>query len=1317
MKYMKVVGKLSIFLFLAILTATSAFADQNVTQCGQLYDSDTYYLQNDLSVNGGNTSAESGLDACFGFEADNVIFDCQGYTIDVEAMGAPTDTAFGAGNGDFVTTFYNFTLRNCNLVNGWIVNDAVWQGAFVFENINYSAGTALLDNDIFNLNNVLSPEGYSVEISNVVIDNPNEDALTCLATAFDYTSHVDVDGFVCNGDHTYQAISVSLNGLIGSSSPSNSKSLQVQSQFLNFTNSELNETYFTASGGSGDLEYVLVENVTLYSPDSTGIFEVVGGNGVEFIFRNIEYTMLDTGFYVRQVADAIFENVRVNLTDNNEAYWAYSLEDIGMTYFYNSTSALDYRYNETQNVNDVIFGVFNSPLDPTSSLNTGWFPINLTVDIGAIQDETNVTELNLLGYFDPNGGGLQGDGTPNATFEYFADSLGEAPIEVTPVASFTANQTTGYAPLTVSFTDTSTNTPTSWAWDFNRDGIVDNTTQNPVYTFTVPGTYEVNLTVTNGAGSSTTVKSIVANSTLFSKSFTTSGIQPMWITGIVVTPSVDVIVSGFNRTTQTSGAVNWAIYDNATKTVLKSGDLNNEFGAGESNSVPFNQTLIAGQSYIFAFVSNPGVNIHEYGRVGGQTYPQTYGVFTVNAGFNSTVNTSSFVPNDPQGYSDNVWFTVNSIRYIEAPELINVTTPTIVANFTANQTSGFNPFTVSFTDTTVSQGAITSWAWDFNNDGIVDNTTQNPEYTYTSAGTFSVRLNASNAYANDTELKTSYIVVGNGVPVANFTANAVSGNVPFTVTFTDNSTNVPTSWQWDLDGNNITDNTSQNPQYTYNTPGNYTVRLIAINAAGNDSETKIDYIQVLDSLPVADFSADDTVVYVGESVQFTSSSTGNITSYAWDFENDGVVDSNETNPSHVYGVDGTYTVNLTVAGPGGSDELVRTNYITVYPLPTITSFCGPIVYPNELDAPSVARFQFNFTADANSPASSGTEESVQGNRTGISLTSSDNRYAPPFPAPNPGAGLWNTIRLENLTLPATTSASDTITVWGNATGFRTGTNAATRIVLGVMNGNNGTLYYETNFSSLQNVANATNFSFTMPAQAINFTGPLMLQFRSNINFAGVRITSYVFNVTVTHAPVDVEATSSYNLSLARSGDAPRSVDCTSTYLGSDITNYNCTAPMNFYNRAGDYGLSINYSVNGQNISHVNSTLCEYGELVAFQRTGSVLTFDNATTGSINVLAPENITLRNTGNTDLNISINARNLKGRNLPLVVLGAANFKMGINLGLSQSLVHNNNVFILTLEPGQDSYSVLRTWLSVPTNQLLQDYYTENAWQVVGE
>jgi len=90
------------------------------------------------------------------------------------------------------------------------------------------------------------------------------------------------------------------------------------------------------------------------------------------------------------------------------------------------------------------------------------------------------------------------------------------------------------------------------------------------------------------------------------------------------------------------------------------------------------------------------------------------------------------------------------------------------ANFTASPRSGSAPLAVHFTD--ISSGSPAAWSWDFQNDGIVDSHAQNPSYTYLSAGSYTVRLNASNAFGSDTEIKTGYITVTGSNPLVRISA-------------------------------------------------------------------------------------------------------------------------------------------------------------------------------------------------------------------------------------------------------------------------------------------------------------------------------------------------------------------------------------------------------------------------------------------------------------------------------------------------------------------------------------------------------------------
>ena len=79
--------------------------------------------------------------------------------------------------------------------------------------------------------------------------------------------------------------------------------------------------------------------------------------------------------------------------------------------------------------------------------------------------------------------------------------------KVLPVANFNANPTSGYAPLSIQFTDLSQNAE-STSWDFNSDGVADSNDVSPAYTYTTPGTYTVNLTVSNANGTNSKTATI-----------------------------------------------------------------------------------------------------------------------------------------------------------------------------------------------------------------------------------------------------------------------------------------------------------------------------------------------------------------------------------------------------------------------------------------------------------------------------------------------------------------------------------------------------------------------------------------------------------------------------------------------------------------------------------------------------------------------------------------------------------------------------------------------------------------------------------------
>ena len=81
------------------------------------------------------------------------------------------------------------------------------------------------------------------------------------------------------------------------------------------------------------------------------------------------------------------------------------------------------------------------------------------------------------------------------------------------------------------------------------------------------------------------------------------------------------------------------------------------------------------------------------------------------------------------------------------------------------------------------------------------------------------------------------------------------------------------------------------------------------------------------SPPQADFTASPRSGIAPLTVHFTDLSTGQIDTWLWEF-GDGLT-STLQNPTHTYALTGTFTVSLTVTGPGGSDTAVRAGYIRV----------------------------------------------------------------------------------------------------------------------------------------------------------------------------------------------------------------------------------------------------------------------------------------------------------------------------------------------------------------------------------------------------
>lgn len=264
-----------------------------------------------------------------------------------------------------------------------------------------------------------------------------------------------------------------------------------------------------------------------------------------------------------------------------------------------------------------------------------------------------------------------------------------------------------------------------------------------------------------------------------------------------------------------------------------------------------------------------------------------------------------------------------------------------IANFTCSTQKPLVNQTITFTSTSYDEdGYITSWAWDFNNDGTIDATTEVATWNYTASGNYKVRLIVND---NDTLTPPSGIEKMIPVylrPIASFTYSPQNPLINEVVTFNASTSYDPdgtiVDYSWNF-GNDQTGN-GKIASHTYTNFGTYTVKL---NVTDNDgfNRTKSSEVHVIQA-PLASFTFAPSSPKVFQTITFNASSStpngGSITRYFWDFGDDNT--ANETDPitSHSYTPADTYTVTLTVTDSEGLTD-TATQSIAAEKLSSTTS--------------------------------------------------------------------------------------------------------------------------------------------------------------------------------------------------------------------------------------------------------------------------------------------------------------------------------------------------------------------------------------------
>ena len=352
---------------------------------------------------------------------------------------------------------------------------------------------------------------------------------------------------------------------------------------------------------------------------------------------------------------------------------------------------------------------------------------------------------------------------------------------VTPVADFSGSPTSGFAPLTVDFTDLSTSA-SSWAWDFGDGG--NSSAQNPSHNYSSAGTYTVELTVTNACGSDVATK--------------TDYITVEASADVYAYALADIPISG----TVSGDYLDTRVSDNVYETITEEQYTGHPRKTYSFLEHKWNFDVSSGSSiafYLEAYrpTGSDGDNfVFEY-----STDDVTYLSLVTVASATEQVYSAS-IPNTISGTvyvrvtdNDRAWGNV-ALDDIVIDEMYFITTGSgpqpPVADFSGSPTSGTAPLTVNFTD--LSSGSPTGWSWDFGDGG--NSAAQNPSHTYNSTGTYTVALTATNDFGSDTNTKTDYInvtVTGNDMHVHDMVVTRVKSGPNYlgrcVVTINDNNSN------------------------------------------------------------------------------------------------------------------------------------------------------------------------------------------------------------------------------------------------------------------------------------------------------------------------------------------------------------------------------------------------------------------------------------------------------------------------------------------------------------------------------------------------
>lgn len=420
-----------------------------------------------------------------------------------------------------------------------------------------------------------------------------------------------------------------------------------------------------------------------------------------------------------------------------------------------------------------------------------------------------------------------------------------------PIAEFTSPNPphSCRAPLNVQFLNQSqSSTAATFSWHFGN-GDSSNAV-SPTYIYTNPGIYTVQLIITDARG---------CKDSLIRPDFVSIAPPLASITSFKDTVCVGELMA-FNNGSQGLNQFNWTFGDGNSSsafepehTFLSPGIMPVKLvGNAGPNCTDSTVKLIRVEEVIADFSTSP----------------------TYSCEFPSIINYTDLSQGDISNWywflslNDDEFFIQNPSITYQGPgnsdDMLVVTSPrgctdtlikpNNVALFalspviSASALNGCFPLDVQFQDLTQPVDSVVAWHWDFDN-GDTSNL-QNPFYTFTTQGEFTVRLTVTTpsgcSFENSLKISTG------AKPIADFNADTLISCAFDSLQFNDLSISSSgiDEWFWDF-GDNIGTSTLQSPQYQYQDVGLMQVSLVVSSAGCKDTIVKPNYIEILG--PIADF--------------------------------------------------------------------------------------------------------------------------------------------------------------------------------------------------------------------------------------------------------------------------------------------------------------------------------------------------------------------------------------------------------------------------------------------------------------------------------